>query len=359
MPQRKSQTCSRCLNDQTVRNVNFDADGVCNFCHQYDQIAPQLNDYDTLSKLFRERVDAVKGKHAYDVAVGISGGKDGIFVLYQLIHQYHLKVCTFTLDNGFFSPDARRNVNRIMQGFQVEHEYIEFDREFLADIYHYSMTHFLTPCVACSYLGYVAMINYAMRRDAGFCIHGRSPEQMLRCYGNDVFTNFVNLGLKSINDINIDAEYCKILDDVAQKLNPKIAQQVRTMLYRDAESAKLREFVPYFLYHPYDEAKIIDFLQSHTQWRPPTDYNHYDCKVHNAAKYIYQTAEGRPHRLPETSVRVRRGEISQKEGQDILQQEIIDKPQAELDYLCHFARVNQTLLLLKAKTYHWINQHHA
>ena len=350
--------CSRCLNNDTVRHIKYDENGVCNFCNSYDTVAPKLGDPKKLQKLFQGRVDAIKGKHAYDVVVGISGGKDSVYVLYQLIHKYHLKVRAFTLDNGFFTSSARKNVDAIVKSFGVEHEYVKFDRDFLREVYHFSMSHFLTPCVACSYLGYVSMINYAMRHDAGFCVHGRSTEQMLRSYGNDVFTKFVDLGFKDIDDIDINAEYLGILNDVAQKISPKIAEQVKTLLYANAKNDDLRELVPYFLYHEYDEARIVKFLQKNTSWRPPKDYNHFDCKVHNAAKYIYQTAEGRPHRLPETSVRVRRGEISKDEGREILDKEHIDKPNDELKYLCEFAGVNQKVLLAKAKTYNWINRHH-
>lgn len=350
--------CKRCLNNDTVRHIEYDPTGVCVFCNNYDRIAAQLNDQARLLQLFQNRINLVKGKHRYDAVVGISGGKDSVFVLYQLIHKYHLKVRAFTLDNGFFSPQARQNVDRLVREFRIEHEYVEFDRNFLAELYHYSMTHFLTPCVACSYLGYVAMINYAMRHNAGICVHGRSPEQMLRCYGSDIFTNFVDLGLKDINEIDIDRAYMEILNGVAQKLDPQIAEEVRSMLYSGAEDCRLRELVPFFLYHSYDEQNITDFLLENTGWRPPSDYNHFDCKVHNAAKYIYQTAEGRPHRLPETSVRIRRKEISKDEGRDILQKEYINKPKDELDYLCKFAGINQTILLLKAKAYNWINRHH-
>lgn len=349
--------CRRCLNNDTVRHIEYDNDGVCNFCNSYDEVAIRLGDQKKLEKLFKNRVAKIKGKHAYDAVVGISGGKDSVYVLHQLINKYHLKVRAFTLDNGFFTTEARKNVDRIVRDFDVEHEYVEFDPKFLKEVYHYSMSHFLTPCVACSYLGYVSMINYAMRHDAGFCIQGRSPEQMLRSYGNDVFSRFIDLGLKDINEIDINKEYLKILDDVAQKISPKLARQIKVMLYEDTQDDNLRELVPYFLYHPYDEAKIVEFLQKETTWRPPKEYNHFDCKVHNAAKYIYQTAEGRPHRLPETSVRVRRGEISKEAGREILAKEIIEKPKDELKYLCEFAKINQSNLLLKARTYNWINRH--
>jgi hypothetical protein len=287
------------------------------------------------------------------IAVGLSGGKDSIYVLYELLYKYKLKVKTFTMHNGFLTEDAKKNIDKIVKEFNVEHEYIEYDKELLRKFYRYSMKKFLVPCIACSYIGYASMINYTTKIDAGMCIHGRSPEQMLRCYGKDVFTSFVNLGLKSINEINIDHEYKNILKNISTKLDKTIQNDIEKMLYDDIEDKTFREFVAYFLYHKYNEQDIIKFLMKNTSWRPPKEYNHYDCKIHNAAKYIYQKAEGRAHRLPETSVLVRKGEITKEEGKSILENELIEKPEDELQILFKFVKLNRIIHFIKAKIYNW------
>ena len=114
-----------------------------------------------------------------------------------------------------------------------------------------------------------------------------------------------------------------------------------------------REFVAYFLYHPYNKDEIIKFLESNTSWRVKTkEKEHYDCEVHNAAKYIYQCAEGRPHALPELSVQVRAGEITKDEARKILDSQIYtEEPTAELDRLCDYVGLSKRALLTKAKIY--------
>lgn len=345
--------CSRCLNDKTVRNISFNENQVCNYCIEYDKISNKLNDYKSLEKLFLNRINKVKGKYKYDVALGISGGKDSMYVLYELINKYHLKVKTFTMNNGFLSSEAKKNIDKMVKEFNVDHEYIEFDKEMLKDIYRYSMKHFLVPCIGCSYIGYAAMINYAIKTDAGMCIHGRSPEQMLRKYGNDVFSSFVDLGLKDIEDIDIDLEYKKILESISTKLDKNVKKYIEKIIYDGTEGKSFREFVPYFLYHEYDEQEIIKFLKENTSWNPPKAYNHYDCEIHNAAKYIYQKAEGRAHRLPETSVLVRSGKISKEKGNKLLAEELIERPTEELDKLFKFVDLNKNVTFMKAKIYNW------
>ena len=75
------RSCKLCLNDHTVRNIRFNEEGLCNFCEAYLRDKEKLTDFDRLKALFEERISLVKGKHAYDAAVGSSGGKDSVFVL--------------------------------------------------------------------------------------------------------------------------------------------------------------------------------------------------------------------------------------------------------------------------------------
>ena len=113
--------CKRCINDESVRNIIFDSHGICNYCRTYEKIEKQITDYSELEKLFQSRLKKVKGKYDYDAAVGISGGKDSIYVLDQLIKKYHLKVKAFTMNNGFLTDAAKKNIDRLVKEYGVKH----------------------------------------------------------------------------------------------------------------------------------------------------------------------------------------------------------------------------------------------
>lgn len=344
--------CTRCINDTTVRRIQFDENGVCNYCNRYDTIKKQLNDYPHLEQLFSERIERIKGKFDYDVALGISGGKDSVFVLHELVRKYQLKVKTFTLNNGFLSDSARYNIDKIVKEFDVEHEYIDFSPEILKKFYRYSMKKWLTPCVACSYLGYATMINYTAKINAGLCIHGRSPQQMLRYYGDDVFTALVDAGLQSPTTFDVNELYTDLLKSIECKVDKRLMAEVRSFLLNDIKNNSFREFVSYFLYHKYDEKEIVEFLLKNTSWTPKKDYDHYDCKIHNAAHYIYQCAEGRPHCLPEISFWVRNGDSDKQTAKDEVKKKHYEKaPKEELKLLCDFVNLSPSVLLTKAKIY--------
>ncbi len=63
--------CRICLNDETVRGIRFHADGICNFCKNYLRDREKLRDYESLGKLFSERIERIRGKHRYNAAFDI------------------------------------------------------------------------------------------------------------------------------------------------------------------------------------------------------------------------------------------------------------------------------------------------
>ena len=346
------QRCTLCLNDETVRNIRFNKEGLCNFCEAYLRDRDRLTDYNRLKSLFEERIDLVRGKHAYDAAVGISGGKDSVFVLYELTHRYNLHVKAFTMNNGFLSEEAKKNIDRLVKEFGVEHEYIDFERSLLKRFYAYSIKKWLVPCVACSYIGYASMINLASRIDAGMIVHGRSPEQMFRAYDEDVFSELVSTGLSSVKELDLQSLYTGLLGKIDEKLDKNLRDEVNKALFQDIKGDDFREFVAYFLYHPYDEKEIVSFLRKNTSWLVGEQYNHYDCRIHPATKYIYQCAEGRPHILPEISFLVRDGKLTRDEAKKILAGEVLhEKPKEEMKELFNYIGKSEIPTRIKAEIY--------
>ena len=71
-----------------------------------------------------------------------------------------------------------------------------------------------------------------------------------------------------LEDIDIDSEYKKILESISTKLDKNVKKDIEKIVYDGIEGKSFREFVPYFLYHEYDEQKIIKFLKENTSWNP-------------------------------------------------------------------------------------------
>ncbi len=348
-----NRTCVRCVNDKTVKGIAFDQSGLCSHCTCYDKYKDRLTDYPALEQLFLQKLQR-EGEYAYDVALGFSGGKDSTYVLYKLVKEYGLRVKAYTLDNGFMSPEARQKIDRLVAEIGVEHEYVQCDMELLRRMYHYIVSRYLSPCIACSFLGYAVMINYASRVNARVGIHGRSPYQMFRGLSDshdDVFRPFIDAGLAS-GAVDLDALYEKIVQKIDLLVDKKLAAEIKEKLLSDTREKGYRDFLAYFLYHPYDKQEIIAYLEEHTSWRVESEEEHFDCTIHHGALYLKNLTARRSHLMPEYSVMINQGALD-RDGAMEKMREQIDKEQAEqeLKAFCRYAGLSYPMLMAKAKLY--------
>ena len=351
---KNNQICTKCINDKTVKNIRFDSKGVCNFCRAYEEIEPKLHNYNNLEKNFLSRIK--NSGHKYDAAVGFSGGKDSTFVLYELVKKYKLKVKAFTLDNGFMSEEARNKIIKLVKELKVEHEFVDIPSEVVKKMYHDICKKYLSPCLACSFIGYAIMINYASKIDAAVMIHGRSPYQMLRNYSdldNDYFKPFITEGLSQTPE---DAE--KLLGVIISKVNDYVSKELALMIknefLQDAYKNGFRPFVAYFLYHPYDKLNMIKLLTKNTSWKVMSEEEHFDCLIHHGALDLKNIIARRSHLMPEISVMIRENKITRNEALKIAQESLkIDKglAESELKTFCDYADLSYKKLMLKAKLY--------
>ncbi|MDE6047386.1 MAG: 7-cyano-7-deazaguanine synthase [Anaeroplasmataceae bacterium] len=157
-----NKTCTRCVNDRTIKHIHFDNKGVCNFCNSYDKISPVLENQSYLDKVFQNKIK--DHTHTYDVALGFSGGKDSTYVLYQLVNKYKLKVITYTLDNGFLSEEAKNKIDRLVKELGVVHEYVVCDMRLLKEMYKVMVE---------KYLSLYCLFLFRLRCNVKLCNKGR------------------------------------------------------------------------------------------------------------------------------------------------------------------------------------------
>jgi hypothetical protein len=107
--------CTRCVQDTTVPGIEFDANGVCNFCHGHDELTKIFpNDergQQFLDTLFTRIKKEGRGK-PYDCVVGISGGRDSTYLLWCCVKIWKLRVLAVHFNDGFDNPVAGENMLR-------------------------------------------------------------------------------------------------------------------------------------------------------------------------------------------------------------------------------------------------------
>ena len=94
--------CSRCIYDERVDGINFDSEGVCNYCHQTDRIREEYKTgTEEGNKRLRNIISQIKaaGKYKkYDCVIGVSGGTDSSYMVY-LAKQWGLRPLAVHFDN--------------------------------------------------------------------------------------------------------------------------------------------------------------------------------------------------------------------------------------------------------------------
>lgn len=117
------QRCTRCIYDETTPHITFDADGVCNYCHQHDGLNATYPTGDAGRRRLEMVVDQMKrdghGK-PYDVVIGVSGGCDSSYMLHLAKKEFGLRVLAAHFDNTYNSRTAVENIQRMLSALDID-----------------------------------------------------------------------------------------------------------------------------------------------------------------------------------------------------------------------------------------------
>ncbi len=103
---REVKRCTRCILPETYPNVDFDENGVCRVCREFDERYTDI-DWDARRAKLESVLDRYRGKGVkYDCLVPFSGGKDSTYTLWLLKNRYDMRCLAFNFDNGFLDPGA-------------------------------------------------------------------------------------------------------------------------------------------------------------------------------------------------------------------------------------------------------------
>jgi len=115
--------CSRCIYDENTPGIQFDDQGVCNYCKMIEDLKKQ---YKTGTEEgvsdFMLIVDRIK-KHGkgknYDCVVGVSGGTDSSFMLAKAV-EWGLRPLAVHYDNTWNTAIATENIRKVTQKLGVD-----------------------------------------------------------------------------------------------------------------------------------------------------------------------------------------------------------------------------------------------
>ena len=116
------QRCTKCTLPITWETLNFDQDGVCNICRNWEAKTESV-DWKEREKILLKILADVKDRNKdseYDCIVPFSGGKDSTYTLYAVVRKYGLKPLVVSFDHGFYRPKTIENRSRTFKKLGVD-----------------------------------------------------------------------------------------------------------------------------------------------------------------------------------------------------------------------------------------------
>jgi len=114
--------CTRCVLPETMPFIEFDQDGVCNYCHDYTPISYKG------PKALVDAVSHFKGtREDGDCIIAFSGGRDSCYSLHYVVRELGLRPIAYTYDWGMVNDLARRNQAKLTGRLGIEQIIISAD----------------------------------------------------------------------------------------------------------------------------------------------------------------------------------------------------------------------------------------
>lgn len=321
--------CNKCGLPNTYPGIQFNQDYICNYCVYYD--------------LFKEREETVKMKlnkeivriintsrkkqHGYHCIVAYSGGKDSSFLLHYLKTKFKLNILACTLDNGFISPIAFKNIKIITRALNIDSKIIKPDFKLLKRLFTFALTERISypkeilsmvsqVCAVCIGIVFGTTINLAIDLEVPLLFFGFTPGQ----YPAISLENFLKVNSclffseKVYRDDPLDI--LKILSDpIRERFGKKVNKYFLKSHYIPKDLSVPKILFPFHCLVDYDEKEIVRKI-SRLGWMPPqdTDSCSTNCLLNSVANYACMKQLGYHPYIGELSFLVRKGKITQKEA---------------------------------------------
>lgn len=303
--------CKKCGLPRSYQGISIGEDGVCNICSFYEENQERLNDYDALEAFFQSRVDAAKEEarrrgSRYDCIVGLSGGKDSTYIIYQLKKRYGLRVLAFSLNNGFSTEYGRKNIQNALDKLNVDHIQITVNEETLRQYYSISVRLFKNFCSVCFHLMHYYAYLLAGQNNVPLIVNGRTKGQVLQSAASG----------KGIEPFEISHSLKEFEYQMFGRLVDKLDGHSCLDLLPEVQA----EALSYFMYHNISEEEVMAFLEREIDWkRPESGVPHADCWAHPIAERMSLEKHGYPVRTGELAVLVRSGELEKEAAAKMLE----------------------------------------
>lgn len=322
MNKRIYQQCNKCIldtNDDT--NITFDENGICSYCHYYDDVEKKyILTGDDATKKIEEKVKDIKtagtGK-PYNCLLGLSGGVDSSYLAY-LAKQLGLTPLCVHFDNGWNSEMAVKNIQHIVNklGFDLSTYVINWE-EFRDLQRAYFKAGVIDIEALTDHAIYASLMKIAFEHNIKFILSG---------------TNIATEGILPVHWVHKKSDYLNIIDIHAKHGTVKLKSfPLNTRKVKKKFNKKKFEIVEFLNWIPYNKAAVKKILIEELEWK---DYGgkHYEStftKFYQA--YILPVKFGVDKRKAHLSTLICSGQMSREEALKEMEMPLYDEKDLQID----------------------------
>ncbi len=304
--------CTQCVLPETFPGIQFDEEGVCQYCRRLPGPEVLERRRARLRKRFEDLVAQVRDRDGYHCLMSWSGGKDSTYTLWVLKERYDLRILAFTFDNGFVSPAALDNMRTVAEMLAVDHTIVKprFDclrRVFVAS----TKPGMYAPralerasgiCNTCMALAKGIGLRLALEKDIPMLAYGWSPGQI-------PMASAVFHVTPQMLQATIDAAMSPLQVVVGDAIVPYFPENGHL------GSRELPYNVSPLAFLSYDEEVVLKRLRM-LGWERPrdTDPNSTNCLLNSFANLVHSEQLGYHPYVMELAGLVRNGHMSREEA---------------------------------------------
>ena len=317
--------CAKCILPETYPFINFDENGICNFCNDYEK--QKFKGENKLLEVL-DRYRSSDGKP--DCLVGLSGGRDSSYGLHLLKTKYKMNPIAYTYDWGLTTDISRINQSRICGKLGIEHiirsANISKKRSFVRE-----------NIMAWLKKPHLGMVPIVQAGDKGFIDYGRtlSKELNLKCVVHfighqleqrEFFLGFAGINQKLKNNQRMHSY--KTLNKLKMFLfyssqfliNPSYINSALFDNFNGFLASFIRKenFLHFFNYIKWDEEEIKSVLKKEYGWESDISYGKNQWRMGDGQtafnNYIYYNVAGFSEYDNFRSNQIREGLITRDEA---------------------------------------------
>ena len=314
------QICSRCLMDNTVPGIEYDESGECTFCKIHDDLESKfpLNEEskEELSRIAKRIIFEGKGKE-YDCIVGVSGGRDSTYTLYNAV-KLGLRPLAVHFDNGWNSEIAVQNIKNACDILNVDlHTHVANWEEFKNLQRSFLFASVPDAEVPTDWVIFSVLFAEAVKYKVKYIVHGHS---------------FRTEGTTPLSWTYMDGRYVKDVQKKFGKAHQNSFPNMGIFKYLYYSVIKRIKQIRLLYYIPYNEVDVMEILENKLGWKNYGDKHHESKYTSFFQAYILTRKFRIDKRKLHYSAKVRNGQLSRGKALKIIQSDPYNGGMEALEY---------------------------